>query len=240
MVNLTFLVNLLEAAEASEKVADNDAIDPKCLCASRRIMAAREEYADAVEQQLILAMANAWEVQNYPEIATHLASVVKVKILRSVNLFIDISGIRIKESDCTLQAARSDLSSLGDHEDWESMQDYASKIIPPVEGEYARTSDTPRTKEQAPGGWRNYYTRYVHGVQRSWVYPAIMQARLTWAKSNELAPYWYWYEQEISTSRAYPRQQVIGLRDAITEITEQFMDRVNDSCASGGYLEEPK
>ena len=186
----------------------------------------RQEYISEVVSTVYTAMLGAREVQNFPSLAMHLADVLQNKLYDDAN-FVKISGFKLDDKVCTLYEGEPDLSSLGTFDDWLSMQEAGGSSF----------SSTGHV------GWRYYYHQFLTGStikkkdgkksskpkKDEGVYPSIMRARLDWGQSEGLAPYWYFYDKAVSTSRVFPSQHIVHLSDKIKDITVEFCRKLNST-----------
>jgi hypothetical protein len=168
------------------------------------------------------ALGLAYEVSNYPAISTHLASVLAYRLRNSDEGFLEISGFRLGRTG-ELYALEPNLELLGTYEDWLKMKQ-AGMIY-------------PSKKHRGASGWRHFYIQFLKAsagdVNRNGhVYPGIMQARLAWGEAEHKAPYWYWYDQEINTSLAYPTQTIVDISYKILLVTQLYCRIVNSSVGT--------
>ena len=230
MASIDFVIRLLEAAENSPK--NTNEIPAKCMCAAELIDRFRTRYANEVSSAVSDELQTSVEATNFPDIATHLYTVLQHRLTHSETDFVDISGFRLNKSDCTVYVTVPELRALGTYEDWKSMQRAGWDIF--------ETKGRAKTPEKRAAGWHMHYINFLGGGRGNDVYPAIMRARLNWATGQRLVPYWYWYDTEIDTDYGTPRQQPLNLRGVIRTLTEKYIRGINTTCANveeSGFLE---
>jgi len=237
VASLEFAIELLKATNQAGKY-DAGNVSEQCLCAATSLTNIRDSYAQDICSNVETAMLKAWEVKNLPEIATHLSEVLKNLLMNGDENFVKISGFRLSEDTCKLSVVEADFSPLGSFQDWVSMQqaggggEISEETITELQNEGFDIKK--RSPVQRMSGWRNYYTKWLKGNDNT-MYPSIMERRFAWAKSNDLAPYWYWYDTTINTlNGVYPRQQPQGLRKLVTKLSRDYVQRINEACKSGG------
>jgi hypothetical protein len=230
MASLDFVIRLLEAAENAPK--NTDEISARCDCAVSLLERFITRYANEVSNSVAVELQTSLEATNFPDIATHLYTVLLYKLTHSETAFVEISGFRLDTNTCMIYATIPELSTLGSHEDWKSMQEAGWDLFD--------TSGKAKTARQRAAGWYFHYTNFITGAKGSDVYPAIMRARLNWGVGRRLAPYWYWYDTSIDTRYGTPSQQPLDLRGIIRTCTEKYVQAINTACATAtesGFLE---
>lgn len=234
MATLGLVIELLEAVRRSNRNLLSADVSKRCNCVAEQLDTARVRYADELRNLIEITLREAWEVQNYPDIAYHLSEVLYDRLMDDAD-FVKITGFRLNKDSCELLVSRPDLSPLGDYSDWKMMQAAAGGGEMTQEAIDELTEEgfdvKVRSPKQRAGGWRNYYTKYLKQSRiDSWVYPHIMSQRLSWGQTENLAPYWYWYDKKISTDLAYPRQEPQDLTGIVRRFSQRFVSEINSTC----------
>ena len=182
----------------------------------------RDSFVASILSSVRESLSDSYEANNYYEIVTHLLDILSLKLKYDDRSFLEISGIRLNKNTCELEVVAPDLSSLGTHSDWLAMQEAGRNLF-----------QTTRAGDPA-AGWRGYYIAYVSDKgPKADIYPAIMRARLSWGKSNALAPYWYWYDKAVASSDAYPNQSSVDFSSEIASLARQLVAKINRYSSKG-------
>lgn len=173
------------------------------------------EYAKNALKQVVVdaILANLmqnYEVQQYPEIAHHIAGTA-AHYMDRMETFYEITGIDFEEDGTASQNGYPDLECLGGHAEF-------------VAGKLAGGGWEKATAESAQR-WYFIYRDYVAGDKSA--YPGIMADRLNYWKQKKVAPMWYWFDESIATTYAYPYQQTTDLRGDIYTAIEDFLIEIN-------------
>ena len=221
MASIDFVIRLLEAIEYNGSHANETPV--KCACAAEILNTHRNRYATEVSNAILSELQTSLEVSRFPEIASNLYTTLYYKLTHSETEFVEISGFRLDERDCRMYATIPELRSLGTYSDWKSMQEAGWDLFD--------TKGKAKTPQQRAAGWYFHYTNFLSGRKGAEVYPTIMRARLNWASGRRLAPYWYWYDTDVSTKYGTPTQQPLDLRGIIRTYTERYIQDINSACA---------
>ena len=178
---------------------------------------------DSVYASASLAVRRHSELAAYPSLRDHLIEIIRIKLSKPENFF-DITGIYYSKNTRMFELETPKLVSLGDYSDWLSMKEAGQNLFD--------VKRPGQSQAQKLSGWRWYYTSWKQNRTKDGdKYPAIINARLSWGRGAEKAPYWYFIDRGVS-GRGYPTQQTVGLSDRIARTSKHMVTMLNNQLAT--------
>ena len=171
---------------------------------------AKKMMKQVVTDAIMASLSQNYEVQQYPDIAHHIAG-ISAHYMDNIETFYEITRVDFEEDGTASQKGYPDLGCLGGHAEF-------------VAGKLAGGGRKKPTAKSA----KNWYFIYRdHVAKKNSAYPGIMTSRISYWEQKKVAPMWYWFDEEVETTRAFPYQQTTDLREDIYSAIESFLEEIN-------------